>query len=83
MAAASQYSTYTSTFGAQPNWPTFLQGMILAVCNEVGGDPSLFDVVEYLNPELEERCRLNPTDAHLTYRPILKEGDQVTIGCRA
>eukprot|EP00971_Amphidinium_carterae_P301938 5998903-Amphidinium_carterae.1 len=43
----------------------------------------MFDVVEYLNPELEERCRLNPADAHLNYRPILKEGDQVTIGCRA
>eukprot|EP00971_Amphidinium_carterae_P123005 2435056-Amphidinium_carterae.1 len=83
MAAASQYSTPTSSFGAQPNWPIFLQGMILAVCQEVGGDPSMFDVVEYLNPEREEQCRMNPSNAHLNYRPVLKEGDQVTFGCRA
>eukprot|EP00971_Amphidinium_carterae_P235082 4665003-Amphidinium_carterae.1 len=43
----------------------------------------MFDGVEYLNPELEERCRLDPTQAHLNYHPMLKEGDQVTIGCRA
>eukprot|EP00971_Amphidinium_carterae_P291953 5795563-Amphidinium_carterae.1 len=43
----------------------------------------MFDVVEYLNPELEEQCRLDPTKAHLNYYPMLKEGDQVTIGCRA
>eukprot|EP00971_Amphidinium_carterae_P093181 1844271-Amphidinium_carterae.1 len=59
MAAASQYSTFASTFGTTPNWPTFIQGMILAVCNEVGGEPHMFDVVEYLNPELEEQCRLD------------------------
>eukprot|EP00971_Amphidinium_carterae_P009334 184081-Amphidinium_carterae.1 len=76
MAAASQYSANTSSFGAQPNWPTFLHGMILAVCQEVGGDPSMFDVVEYLNPEQEEQCRMNPSNAQLTYRPVLKEGDQ-------
>eukprot|EP00971_Amphidinium_carterae_P205797 4084139-Amphidinium_carterae.1 len=42
----------------------------------------MFDVVEYLNPELEERCRLDPTQAHLNYHPVLKEADRVTIGCR-
>eukprot|EP00971_Amphidinium_carterae_P351229 6491991-Amphidinium_carterae.1 len=83
MAAASQYSVATSTFGSQPNWPTFVQGLIAAVCQEVGGHPGLFDVVEYLDPDREERCRLNPCNAQLAYRPVLKEGDQVTIGCRA
>eukprot|EP00971_Amphidinium_carterae_P135701 2688764-Amphidinium_carterae.1 len=57
--------------------------MILAVCQEVGGNPSMFDVVEYLDTEREERSRLNPSNTPLTYRPVLKEGDQVTIGCRA
>eukprot|EP00971_Amphidinium_carterae_P072898 1441742-Amphidinium_carterae.1 len=43
----------------------------------------MFDVVEYLNPEREEQCRQNPSNAQFAYRPVLQEGDQVTIGCRA
>eukprot|EP00971_Amphidinium_carterae_P321657 6393711-Amphidinium_carterae.1 len=57
--------------------------MILAVCQEVGGHPGMFDVVEYLDPEREERSRMNPCNSQLAYRPVLKDGDQVTIGCRA
>eukprot|EP00971_Amphidinium_carterae_P220476 4376856-Amphidinium_carterae.1 len=43
----------------------------------------MFDVVEYLDPEREERSRMNPSNPQLTYRPVLEQGDQVTIGCRA
>eukprot|EP00971_Amphidinium_carterae_P011104 218715-Amphidinium_carterae.1 len=62
MAAASQHSVASTTFGAQPNWPTFIQGVIQAVCQEVGGEPSMFDVVEFLDPDREQRCRMNPND---------------------
>eukprot|EP00971_Amphidinium_carterae_P070880 1402001-Amphidinium_carterae.1 len=43
----------------------------------------MFDVVEYRDPEREQRSRLNPNDRQLTYCPVLQPGDQVTIGCRA
>eukprot|EP00971_Amphidinium_carterae_P256341 5089840-Amphidinium_carterae.1 len=72
MAAASQCSVTSSSFGSQPNWPTFLQGMILAICQEVGGNPGMFDVVEYLDPDREERSRLDPSNTQLTYRPVLQ-----------
>eukprot|EP00971_Amphidinium_carterae_P181282 3596291-Amphidinium_carterae.1 len=36
-----------------------------------------------MDPEREEQSRINPTNTQLTYCPVLKEGDQVTIGCRA
>eukprot|EP00971_Amphidinium_carterae_P244124 4847280-Amphidinium_carterae.2 len=81
MAAPSQYSTFASTYGAKPNWPTLIQGFILAVCNEVGGEPCMFDAVEYLDTDLERRSRLEP-NSQLNNQPVLKEGDQVTIGCR-
>eukprot|EP00971_Amphidinium_carterae_P199446 3958193-Amphidinium_carterae.3 len=75
MAAASQQSYLTLTFGATPNWPNLLQGLILAVCNEVGGEPHMFDVVEYFNAEKEEQCRCDPSKAYLNYHPVLKEAD--------
>eukprot|EP00971_Amphidinium_carterae_P111427 2206818-Amphidinium_carterae.1 len=65
MAAASQASTFASTFGAKPDWPNLIQGLILAVCNEVGGEPYMFDVVEYLNPQLEAQCRCDPSKAYI------------------
>eukprot|EP00971_Amphidinium_carterae_P319171 6343970-Amphidinium_carterae.1 len=43
----------------------------------------MFDVVEYLDPEREEQSQMNPSNTQLAYRPVLKEGDQATIGCRA
>eukprot|EP00971_Amphidinium_carterae_P278605 5530551-Amphidinium_carterae.1 len=58
--AASYASTSSTTFGTVPDWPNLIHGVILALCNEVGGEPFMFDVVEYLNPQLEAQCRANP-----------------------
>eukprot|EP00971_Amphidinium_carterae_P033560 660848-Amphidinium_carterae.2 len=83
MAAASHASTTASTFGTVPDWPNLIHGVILALCKEVGGEPHLFDVVQYLNPEHEVHCRANPDKPYMKHVPVLKEGDCVTIGCNS
>eukprot|EP00971_Amphidinium_carterae_P078331 1549590-Amphidinium_carterae.1 len=80
---ASTSSAVSTTFGTTTDWPNLTHGVILALCNEVGGEPHMFDVVEYLDPHREAQCRDNPNDCRLHYVPMLRQGDCVTIGCNA
>eukprot|EP00971_Amphidinium_carterae_P058817 1162889-Amphidinium_carterae.1 len=50
MSSAISTSAQSTTFGCQGNWPVLVRSILEAISNEVGGDPSFFDVIEYLNP---------------------------------
>eukprot|EP00971_Amphidinium_carterae_P287328 5703849-Amphidinium_carterae.1 len=69
-ASAPSISATSTTFGSPINWTLLIKGLIEAVCQEVGGEPSQFNVVEYLN---EEKYLLQPK---------IPKSEQPTIGCQ-
>eukprot|EP00971_Amphidinium_carterae_P248243 4928380-Amphidinium_carterae.5 len=81
MSSSASTSALSTTFGSQVNWTTLVHNILEAVSNEIGGDPSYFDIVEYLDAERLKQTFNLPNDSPKKYAPFIHPDDRATIGC--